>query len=388
MSTANDLTLDNKRLERARRYDRIHNWLFLVDLLLILVALSAMMYRGERGVSFALLRLIEHHLSTHRWIATAAYLGAVVTGYVVAFLPYHWFKGYYLEHQFQLSTQRWYQWLADELKSWLVMLAVVVPLGSLWYWFMRAAGAWWWLWAAAGWIFFQVILGMVFPVLILPLFYRSRPVEDTSLLAAVEDLARRCGVRVLGVYRLGLSAKTRKANAALAGLGATKRVLLGDTLLDHFTPQEVLCVLAHEFGHYWHAHLPKLLVVTGASAVVGMWLADRVMRALAALLGISDLTCVATFPLLLLALLVFAVLTLPCMNALARHCERRADLFALETTRDPDAFISAMTRLAASNLSNPEPHPLIEWLLHSHPSIARRIAAARAWQAARGSGAI
>lgn len=375
---------EDVRRERARQYDRVHNWLFLVDTLLAIGVLVALMYRGEHSVSFALLRLVERHVSTNVWVATAVYLAALLTGYVLAFLPYTWFKSFYLEHHFELSTQRWYSWLWDEGKSWLVMLVVAVPLGSVWYWLMRTTGAWWWAWAAGVWILVQVVLGIVFPVVILPLFYRSRPIENETLTRAVEELARRCGVRVVGVYRLGLSAKTKKANAALAGIGATKRIFLGDTLLDQFAPAEVLSVLAHEFGHYRHVHVPKLIAGASVIAVAGMWVADMVMRTLAGVLQISNITSVATLPLLLLALTLFGLFSLPCTNALSRYFERQADRFALETTGDADAFISAMERLAASNLANPEPHPVIEWLLHSHPSIARRVAAARAWKSRTG----
>lgn len=371
---------EDVRRERARQYDRIHNWLCVVDVLLALGVLVALIYRGERSVSFALLRLVERNVSANVWVATATYVAVLLTGYVLAFLPYTWFKSFYLEQHFELSTQRWYSWLWDEVKSYLLMLVVAVPLGSVWYWLMRAAGTWWWLWAAGVWIVVQVVLGIVFPVVIVPLFYRCTPIEHEDLSRAVAELARRCGVRVVGVYRLGLSAKTKKANAALAGIGATKRIFLGDTLLDQFAPAEVLSVLAHEFGHYRYAHVPKLIAGAALIAVTGMWVADVMMRALAELLGISDITSVATLPLLLLALTLFGLLSLPCTNALSRYFERQADRFALETTGDAAAFISAMERLAASNLANPEPHAVIEWLLHSHPSIARRIAAARAWK--------
>lgn len=380
MSSSDTPCLDEQRLRTARRYDRIHNWLFLVDVILVLVVLGALIYRGERGVSYALLRLIQRTVGTNVWITTASYLAVLVSGYVLAFLPYSWFKAFYLEHHFQLSTQRWYEWLWDEVKSWLLMVIIFVPLGSVWFWLMRVTGAWWWVWAAAVWIFMQVVLGIVFPVVILPLFYRSTPITQEEITHAIHELARRCGVRVLGVYRLGLSAKTKKANAAMAGLGATKRIFLGDTLLDGFSTQEILSVLAHEFGHYWHAHVPKLIAAMAVIALAGMWVADRVLHMVAAWLQISDITSVATLPLLLFALMVFGLLTLPCTNALSRHFERQADRFALEVTRDPAAFISAMRRLAAANLANPEPHPVIEWLLHSHPSIARRIAMAEAWR--------
>ena len=220
---------------------------------------------------------------------------------------------------------------------------------------------------------------MLFPVVILPLFYKTTRLDRADLEQAVARLASAAGVTVLGVFRVDLSAKTRKANAALAGIGRTRRILLGDTLLDSFSEREVLSVLAHEFGHFCHRHIPKLILAAGIAAVAGMWLADRVLHAGAGLLGIADVAQVATLPLVMLALVVFGLVTMPVTNTLARWFERQADQYALDATADPDAFIGAMDRLADRNLSRRMPHPVIEILLHSHPSIARRIAFARQW---------
>ena len=367
----------------ARQYDRLHNWLFLVDTTIALLVLVALMWRGERGLSFALERLAAAHLGSNPWLVAAGYTIIVVVGYTVLMLPYSWWKGFRIEHQFNLSTQSFPAWLWDELKSLFLTLLLAITVVEIFYLFLRCAKTTWWLWAAGAWICIQVGIGMLFPVVIIPLFYKTTRLDRADLEAMVSRLAVAAGVTILGIFRIDLSSKTRKANAALAGIGRTRRILLGDTLLDQFAEGEVLSVLAHEFGHFYHRHIPKLVMAASVAAVAGMWTANHALRWSAVTLGIADITNVATLPLLLLALFLFSLVTMPLTNALCRHFERQADQYALEATGDALSFIGAMERLADRNLANRMPHPVIEFLLHSHPSISRRIAFVRAWQKTR-----
>ena len=366
---------------RARRYDLLHNWLFLLDTVIVLGVLAALLWRGEAGLSFALQRAVARVTGANPWLVTGGYVAVLLGAYTLALLPYAWFKSWYLEHRFGLSTQSFGSWLGDEAKAFALALALALLAVEVLYALLRVS-AWWWLWAAGAWIVLQVVLGMVFPIFIVPLFYRVTPLDEAALQTQVAQAAAQARIRMIGLFRIALSAKTRKANAAMTGFGRTKRILLGDTLLEQFTRGEVVAVLAHEFGHCVHHHVLKLVTAACAAAVLGMWLAQQVMAQSAAALGIGDIATVATLPLVLLALFLFGVVTLPLTNMLSRHYERQADAYALRTTRDAPAFIGAMERLAAMNLAHTTPHPLIEFLLHSHPSIARRIAAARAWLAA------
>lgn len=375
-----DRDVSPSRAQQARKYDRLHNWLFLVDVVLMPVVLVAVMWRGERGLSFLIERIVAAQVGANEWIVVAAYVAVVVVGYSLLLLPYSWWKGFHLEHKFRLSTQSLASWLWDELKSLALTLVLAVVVVEMFYWFLRQAPSMWWLWGAGMWIVLQVVLGMVFPVLIIPMFYKTTRLEREDLATIVHRLAAAAGVKIVGIFRIDLSAKTRKANAALAGIGRTKRILLGDTLLDRFTEREVASVLAHEFGHFYHKHIVKMVVMASVAAVGGMWLADAVLHGSAAMLGIGDITHVATLPLLLLALFAFSLVTMPLTNAISRHFERQADHYALDATGDAAAFIEAMERLADQNLANSEPHPMIEFLLHSHPSISRRVALARDWQ--------
>jgi len=190
-------------------------------------------------------------------------------------------------------------------------------------------------------------------------------------------------MNVIAVEKLGLGAKTVKANAMLAGLGSTKRVLLGDTLLDNFSHDEIETVLGHELGHHYYNHVWKLIGAGAAATVAGFFVAALILSSLVEsldYLNFGSVADVATFPILAVALLVMALVAMPATNAFSRTLERQADRFALRLTRKPGAFISAMRRLAVQNLADTEPSPIIEALLHGHPSISRRIAAAEAFQ--------
>jgi STE24 endopeptidase len=239
------------------------------------------------------------------------------------------------------------------------------------------------LWATAGWLLVTLVLGRLVPVLILPLFYKVTPVEDVSLLERLQRLVAGTGLSIKGVYRLHLSAETRKANAALAGMGRTRRVLLGDTLMDQFTPEEVEVVFAHEVGHHVHRHLPKMIAISVVLSAVGFWLVDVILRQIAEPLGYSAMNGgapafknPAALPLLMLVLTIFGLLLAPAQNALSRYFERQCDRYALDRTHNPSAYRSAFIKLARINKADADPHPLVVWLFDDHPPIRERLAMA------------
>jgi len=381
---------NNQNIEReakAKEYDKLHNWLFLVDLVISVALLVVIMLGGENGLSFKLQEFVKRYTGENSWLVTAGYVAGLLIIYTIIMLPYSWWKGFYLEHKYELSNQSFLAWLWDEIKSLGLNLLLGIIVFEIFYALMRGTGDLWWIWAACAWIFLQVVLGMLFPVLILPIFYKTEPLDRSDLQDKLEKLAQKAGVNVLGMFRLDMSEKTKKANAMMAGLGKTKRILLGDTLLDKFSDAEVVSVLAHEFGHFYHKHIWKLMCIASLLAFGGMWLADKIIKFTASLLNIDvlQITNIATLPLLLFALLLFGLITMPITNIISRYFERQADLYALKATNDVESFITAMERLADQNLANKEPHPVIEFLLHSHPSIARRISFAKKIETGRGA---
>jgi STE24 endopeptidase len=308
-----------------------------------------------------------------RLIAVAALCGVALEGLT---LPLDFYSSYVLEHRYGLSTQTLRAWVWRQLKGYLVAGALGLPLLLGLYALLWLAGPWWWLWATAGWLAVTLLLGQLLPVVILPLFYTVKRLEDPALADRLGRLAEGTGLTVEGVYRLHLSEETRKANAALAGLGRTRRVLLGDTLLEQFTPEEIDVIFAHEVGHHVHRHLMKMIAWSVVSAVVGFWLADVLLRAAARGLGYAAFNDPAALPLLLLVLGLFGLLLAPAQNALSRFFERQCDRYALRRTGTPGAYRSAFVKLARLNKSDPDPHPLVAWLFYDHPPIRQRLARA------------
>jgi STE24 endopeptidase len=308
-----------------------------------------------------------------RLLVVAAGCAAVLE---VLTLPLDFWSSYVLEHRYGLSTQSLGAWAWRQVKGYLVGAVIGLPLLLGLYALLWLAGPWWWLWATAGWLAVALLLGQLLPVVILPLFYTVKPLEDPALEGRLRRLAAGTGLSVRGVYRLRLSEETRKANAALAGLGRTRRVLLGDTLLDQFTPEEIEVIFAHEVGHHVYRHLLKMIAWSVVSAVVGFWLVDVLLRASASGLGYGAFNDPAALPLVMLVLALFGLVQSPARNALGRFFERQCDRYALRRTGMPEAYRSAFVKLARFNKSDPDPHPLVAWLFYDHPPIRERLALA------------
>jgi len=297
-------------------------------------------------------------------------------------LPLAFYQGVTLERRYGLSTQTTGSWWRDHFKAG--GLALVFGLfGALIVWsLLRWAPVYWWLIAAATFSVILIVVAQLAPVLLFPLFYEFKPLDRPSLVQRLVALADRAGAQVLGVFELRLSDRTRKANAALAGIGRTRRILLSDTLLSDHSDDEIEVILAHELAHHVHRDIWKGIGLETALMTLGFYLADRVLRAFAGSLGLQGKSDIAGLPLLLLTGGAVSVALLPLANAFSRAHERRADRYALEMTKNAGAFVTAMKRLAVQNLAEERPSRLVEMLFHSHPSMSSRIAAAQEWMAA------
>jgi STE24 endopeptidase len=294
-------------------------------------------------------------------------------------LPIAFYSGFLLERRFGLSTEPLSAWLRDQGKSFALGLLLAGPAAAVVYRLIAWSPDRWWL--AGGLVFALLIVGLtnIAPVLVLPLFYRVKPLDRDALRARLLALADRAGARVLGAYEWGLAAKTRKANAALAGLGATRRILVSDTMLAEYSEDEIEVVLAHEIAHHVHGDSGKGIAFESGLIVAGFYLASRLLRALAGPMGLRGVDDIAGLPLLLLAAGAVSILMVPVAHAMSRGFERRADQFALRLTRNPAAFVSAMKRLGAQNLAEESPSRIVQWLFYSHPPVRERIAAAQAF---------
>jgi STE24 endopeptidase len=316
--------------------------------------------------------------------ATVAAMTLIVLALLlVVEFPFAFFQGFLLEHRFGLSTQSAAHWLADHAKG-VVLGALLAVLGSsVVYAALRAWPGQWWLVSAAVFAAAMVGLAQLAPVVLLPLFYRFKPLERPALVGRLLALARRARTDVVGVFEWALSDHTKKANAALAGLGRTRRILLSDTMLADYSDDEIEVVLAHELAHHVHRDLWRGMAWQAAALTAGFFVADLVLRAVAGPLDLRGVDDPAGLPVLLATAGAWSFVTLPVANALSRAQERAADRYALAATGNVEAFITAMKRLAQQNMAEEYPSPLVRWLFYSHPPIRERIDAARAFAVTR-----
>jgi STE24 endopeptidase len=241
----------------------------------------------------------------------------------------------------------------------------------------------WWL--AAGVTFAVVLIGLaqLAPVVLLPLFYDVTPLNRPELRDRLVALAERAGADVLGVFEWKLGDRTRKANAALTGIGRTRRILVSDTLLAEHSDDEIEVILAHELSHHVHHDIWTGIALETVLLVLGFYLSDRVLSAAAGSFGLTAKADPAALPILLLSGGLVSLALMPLANALSRAHERRADLFALDLTKNVAAFVTAMKRLGATNLAEERPSALTQFLFHSHPPLEARIRAAQAWRSTK-----
>ncbi|MCX5704754.1 MAG: M48 family metalloprotease [Candidatus Omnitrophica bacterium] len=215
------------------------------------------------------------------------------------------------------------------------------------------------------------------PVLIIPLFFKYKKLEDETLRQRIIVLAGKMKVRVLDVFEIDLSKKSLKGNAAFVGAGNTRRVLLADTLKDKYTYEEIEVILAHEFAHYRLKHLLKLILVNSAVTLVTFFVIYATSSSALWLFGLSSYLELAALPLLFFYFAVFGVILQPFGAFISRCFERSADRMAIQVTGLKDAFISTMDKLGDQNLSDRNPHPLIKFYFFDHPPIDERIKMAK-----------
>jgi STE24 endopeptidase len=371
--------LDAARQRQARAYARQRQRLSLVNIGISGVVIAVLLFTPLGfGLRDALSGVGWAPIPGWEPLQIAAYFAVLLAAFTILDVPLSYYSGFVLPHRYGLSTQTLGAWVVDELKGFAIGVPFELAAVLFIYWLLAVAPSTWWLWAGLAVLIFTVVLSNLVPVLLLPIFYKLIPLPDGDVKRRALALAERAHTRVRGIYAMNMSSKTTAANAMVTGLGNTRRIVIGDTLLEHYTPDEIEVVVAHELGHQVHHDIPKLIAISTVTTLGGLFLVNLVLHAVVGAVpqyhGLAD---AATIPLVAAVLGVFGLVTLPLNNGLSRIVERQADEYALQTTGKVDAFISAMTRLANQNLSELDPSPVIEFLLYNHPSVGRRIAFAR-----------
>jgi STE24 endopeptidase len=302
-----------------------------------------------------------------------AYVFIVGAGLAVIFFPVNLYSGFYLEHKFNLSNQTFGKWIFENLKGLFVSLIIGTPILLFFYYSILEFEQMWWLPFAIVLFIVSVILARIVPVFILPLFYKITPIDNEELKSRIKRLSDEAGIKVENVYKFDMSKNTKKANAAFTGIGKSKRILLGDTLLDNYTDDEIETVIAHELGHYKKKHIIKNILIGTVSSFLTLFLIATLYQISLDWFNYNAIAQISALPLLSLWGMVIGVIQTPLSNILSRKYEFEADDYAVTATGKPRAFINTLEKLNEQNLGDKDPHPFVEWFFYSHPSIKNRV---------------
>jgi len=379
-------TLDPQRQQQAKQYARLGRRLWLVDTIFSAAyALAWLFFGWAHSLRNWLSTLIADHWSLTTgsdWLLVALFAAVFGGVYYLLNLPLSYYGGFILPHRFDQSNQAFKDWVIDILKGVAVGAPLSLILLELLYLALRVTGDLWWLWAAGGLLVFNVLLSNLAPILIMPLFNKFVPLGDDhkELADRLLALAKRANTKVRGVFKFDMSKRTKAANAALTGIGNTRRIVLGDTLINEFTTDEIETVLAHELGHHVHKDIPFLITVGTISTTLGLFLTSLALKWAIGYFDFASVADVAAFPAFGIILGVYGLVTMPFNNALSRWREGMADDYALQAAGKKEAFASAFTRLANQNLGEVDPEKWVVFMFHSHPPLGQRIDKAKNWK--------
>ena len=361
--------------QRAKKYSKTKQILSLTQSIGFFAAIIIVIVTGFSKT----LESIAYSYFSNEYLALLLFVSMLFEGILLIFFPLDFYSGYVLEHKYGLSNQTIGGYFMESLKGLLLGAVIGGPLLCAFYYILKNFGDNWWLVLGIFLFVFSVIMGRLAPTLIMPLFYKFTPLENDVVKDRILNLAKKAGVTINGIFSFNMSKNTKKANAAFTGMGKSKRIILGDTLLESFTENEIETVFAHEMGHYTRRHIWKLTIVSTLLTFIGLFITAKLYSFTMGWFGFTSLYQLSALPLLFLLLSLYSLVTSPITNILSRKFEWEADTFALEITKDREAFISAMEKLADQNLADKQPNKIIEFLFHSHPSLEKRIEFAKGY---------
>ena len=361
----------------AKRYENVKLILEPITGALVPVALSLFLLFS--GTSVMLAQSFASMTGSY-WMTLGLCIICFVVFLQIVETPFSFYSGYIVDHRFHLSTQSLKDWSVDELKSLGIEVAFGVLAGVTLYYLIRTTTLWW-LAAAALFAIFSILLSIILPYVLMPIFYKVTPLADPSLKGTLLEMSGKIGARSVDrVLVADESSKSVRANAFFSGIGRSKAIVLFDTLLNSFTRREVITVVAHELGHYVNKDIWKEAVLSGLLTLPPFFIADYVLRQGANNFGLTGIADPAGVPIILAILVGVSFLLQPISNGISRVMERRADEFALRAADDSDAQSSAERRLADLSLAVDKPNRLVELFFYTHPSSARRVQLAEDWK--------
>ena len=361
----------------AARYENVKLILEPITGTIVPVALS--LFVVFSGISV----FLAHYLSSTTesyWITLGVYLVIFVSFLQLVETPFAFYSGFLVDHRFHLSTQTLKGWAVDELKSFGIEVAFGLLAGTILYYLIRAV-SFWWLAAAFLFAVFSVLLSIIVPYVLMPIFYKVTPLTDSSLKDTLLEMSRKVGAKSVDrVIMADESRKSVRANAFFSGIGKSRAIVLFDTLLSNFTRREVITVVAHELGHYVNKDIWKEAILSGFLIVPPFFIADYVLRLGAGNLGLTGAADPAGVPVIFAILIGVSFVLQPISNGISRIMESKADEFALRAADDSEAQASAERRLADLSLAVDKPNRLVELVFYTHPSPSKRVQMADGWK--------
>lgn len=365
-----------EKTKLAKKYSKTHQLLSLTGTIIFFTILLILIFTGLSKK----IEAVAFTYTSNKYFALLIFLGIISFFEGIINFPLNFYSGYILEHRYKLSNQTLSKYFTEKMKGFLLGIILGVPLLFAFYFILLSFGEYWWLVLGVFMFVFSVIIGRLAPTLIMPLFYKFKPVENESLREKILELCKKTDVKIQGIFTFDMSKNTKKANAAFTGIGKSRRIILGDTLIDNFSENEIETVFAHEVGHYKKRHILKMMITSTILTFAGLFITAKLYEASISYFGFTSISEIAALPLLFLYLSLYGLLTTPISNIQSRKFEWEADTFALDTTKDKQSFITAMEKLADQNLADKSPNKIIEFLFHSHPSLEKRIQFAKDFQ--------
>jgi len=353
----------------AKKYAKTHQILYVIETIIFFAVILILLFSGLSKK----IESIAYGYTSNNYFALLIFFCVIGIAESLITFSLGFYSDYILEHKYNLSNQSLTGYFKEKIKGFLVGLILGVPLMFAFYYILQTYQNNWWLLLGVFMFLVSVILGRLAPTLIMPLFYKFKPIENESLKTKILELCKKTGIHIKGIFTFNMSKNTKKANAAFTGMGKSKRIILGDTLIENFSEDEIETVFAHEMGHYTKKHILKLMVVSTILTFAGLFITAQLYESSLSYFGFTNISEIAALPLLFLYLSLYSLIISPISNIQSRKYEWEADTFALDTTKDKISFISAMEKLADQNLADKTPNKVVEFLFHSHPSIKKRI---------------
>lgn len=337
---------------------------FLTFILLLLFVLT--------GLSKELVFLISNYFQNEYLILLIFTVSAGII-FSIIFFPLNFYSEYILEHKYNLSNQNVLKWFLENAKSTLVAAVIGIPLLILFYYLLITYENLWWLPFAITLFIVSVVLARIVPVFILPLFYKIIPYENELLKERIKILSENAGIKLENIYSFDMSKNTKKANAAFTGIGKSKRIILGDTLIENYSDDEIESVIAHELGHYKHKHITKNIIQGTVNSFLTLFLIAYFYQISIGWFGFESITEIAALPLLTLWGMLIGLIQTPISSFISRKYEYEADRYAVSVTGTSEHLIASLNKLTDQNLGDKNPHPFVEWYFYSHPSVEKRV---------------